>query len=180
MFRPLVKYLMKRSLKELDRQPSLVKGEHIRDVAIVVGYRSDESFAHAQQYVKEWRKRGMRSVDLYVYFPNKKQLESYSPNPKDIPFLRKDFNLAGKATAPGLVQALRAEYDILIDLTRGRFFACDVVIAKIKAKWKVGESDEDRAFLLDLMIDIKQDPDVRKLMHYMDHYIINLNTSNAA
>jgi len=55
MFRPLVKYLMKRSLKELDRQPSLVRGEHIRDVAIVVAFRSDETFAHAQQYVKEWR-----------------------------------------------------------------------------------------------------------------------------
>ena len=180
MFRPLVKYLMKRSLKELDRQPSLVSGEHIRDVALVVAFRSDETFAHAQQYVKEWRKRGMRSVDLYVFFPGKKQQESYSPNPQDIPFSRKDFNLAGKATSPDLVKALRTEYDVLIDLSRGRFFACDVVIAKIKAKWKVGENDDNRAFLLDLMIDIKQDPDVRKLMHHMDHYINHLNTSNAA
>ncbi|MEQ9187588.1 MAG: hypothetical protein RLP15_07620 [Cryomorphaceae bacterium] len=180
MFRPLVSYLMKRSLKELERQPSLVHGAHIRDVAIVAIYKHGESLMHVQQYLNEWRKRGMRSVDLYLYFPSKKQRSEFQASEKDIAFTSSDFSIAGKAKADHLVASLKKEYDVLIDLSRGNAFACDVVIAKIKAKWKVGESEERRTYLLDLMIDVKQDPDMRKLMHHMDHYINNLNTSNAA
>jgi len=180
MIKPLARYFMKRAIKDSDRSPSLVQGAHIRDVAIVAVYQPGESFSHINTYVKEWRKRGMRSVDLFLYFTNKKSLDAYQGFPKDIPFMRKDFNFAGKAVSDELVSGLKKEYDVLIDLSRGAAFPCDVVISKINAKWKAGEQHDDRSYLLDLMIDLKGDPDVRKLIHHMDHYLVNLNTSNAA
>lgn len=171
---------MKRSLKDEQKSPSLVKGDHLRDIAIVAVYENSESFAHIESYIKEWRKRGMRSADLFLYFSSKKLMEQYQGSLKDVPFSSKSFSFAGKAVSSELTTALKKEYDVAIDLSRGGSFACDVVLSKIKAKWKAGEQSEDRAYLLDLMIDVKKDPDVRKLIHHLDHYLFHLNTSNAA
>ena len=158
----------------------MVKGDHLRDIAIIAVYEDSSTFAHIENYVKEWRKRGMRSADLFLYFGNKKEMEEYQGSLKDVPFGKKSFTIAGKAKAPELVSVLKGEYDVAIDLSRGRAFACDVVLGKVHAKWKAGEQSDDRAYLLDLMIDVKNDPDVRKLIHHLDHYLFHLNTSNAA
>jgi hypothetical protein len=171
---------MKRAVKESDRAPSLVRGDLIQNVAIVAIYHENQRFSWIKNYVEDWRKRGMRSVDFFLYFPQKKQWETFAGRTMDVPFTSRHFNWIGKAVQPELVAALKKEYDVMIDLTRGESFACDVVLSKANAKWKTGEPSDERSFLLDFMIDVKDDPDIRNLMHHIDHYLTQLNKPNAA
>ena len=68
MFKPIVKYLLRKRAKESDRTSSLVHGDLIMKIAVVAHYSDDESFSHIVSYVKELRKRGKKVVDFYVFF----------------------------------------------------------------------------------------------------------------
>lgn len=148
--------------------------------AVVAIYQDNENFSHIKSYVKELKHRGLKTVDLYIFFPSKKQLESYHPAKHEYPFRSGDFNWIGKYKGDALKQSVAKNYDVLIDLSRGGEFACDVFIAKSKATWKVGEFDNNRVFLLDFMIDVKQESDIRNLTHHINEYLLNFNKSNAA
>ncbi len=180
MIKPIVDFLIRRKARDDKRLPSIVHGDLIMHVAVVASAANEQDFRYVQTYVKELRGRGLRSVDFYISFPNKKNLEAFEPARHDFPFTRKDFNLLGKYRGEVLKQSVGKEYDVLIDLTRGRSFAADVLIAKTQARWKAGAMDESRSHLLDFMIDMKADQDVRKLIHHLDHYLTNFNKSNAA
>ena len=180
MIRPIVQFLIKRKAREDARIPSKVQGNLIMRVAVVAIGDDLEQFAHVTSYVKELRNRGLKTVDLYPFFHNKKRFEAFQGGLKDFPFTRKDFNLMGKFKSDMLRHSVGVSYDVLIDLTRGKAFPCDVLISKIEARWKAGEYDADREHLLDLMLDVKQNPDIRQLIHHLDHYLKNFNKSNAA
>jgi hypothetical protein len=180
MIAPIVNYLLRKRVNALDRQPSLVRGEHIMHVAIVAVFQQGDHFSWVEKYVKEWRKRGRRTVDLYLYFPHKKQMAHYHGGMKDMLFSSAQFNLLGKITDQKLLNSLQMEYDVLIDLSRGAHLSCDVLIAKSKAKWKAGEHSAKRAYLLDLMINTKGEHDIRNVIRHLDHYILNINTTQAA
>jgi hypothetical protein len=180
VIKPIVNFLIQRKAREDNRLPSIVHGDLIMHVAVVASALDPTAFGQAKAYVKELRGRGLRTVDFYIHFPNKKALEGFQANRNEFPFIKRDFNWLGKYRGETLKQSVGKEYDVLIDLTRGRSFAADVFIAKTKARWKAGEMDEDRAHLLDFMIDVKHDPDLRKLIHHLDHYLTNFNKSNAA
>lgn len=180
MFKPIVKYLLRKRAKESDRTSSLVHGDLIMKIAVVAHYSDDESFSHIVSYVKELRKRGKKVVDFYVFFSSKKLMENYESAERTIQFSGADFNLFGKVTSPNLVGALRKEYEVLIDLSLGNSLACDVLVSKLSATWKAGAHDLERSYLLDFMIDMKDEQDIRKLIHHLDHYITQFNNTKAA
>lgn len=180
MITPIVKYILKKRSKESDRLSSLVHGDLIMKMAVVAVFSEDESFFHMQSYVNELRKRGLKEVDFYVYFSSKKLLQKSQPNKKNIVFSNADLNLLGKYKSESLIESLKKNYDVLMDLTRGKALACDVLVSKLKASWKTGAYDADRTYLLDFMIDVKDEKDVRKLIHHLDYYITNFNKSKAA
>lgn len=149
-------------------------------IAVVAHYTDDASFSHVVSYVTELRKRGKKVVDFYIFFPSKKLKEAYESKEKGIQFSNSDFNLFGKIKSEGLLKALSKEYEVLIDLSLGKSLACDVLVSKLTATWKAGLHNEDRSYLLDFMIDMKDQKDIRKLIHHLDHYITQFNNTKAA
>ena len=180
MLKPIVKYLLRKRSKENDRPSRLVHGDLIMKIAVVAVYSNDASFSHILSYVNDLKKRGLKVVDFYVFFPSKKLKASYQSTTKEVPFSSADFNVFGKITSESMLKALTKEYEVLIDLSLGKSLACDVLISKLDATWKAGLHDEERAYLLDFMIDMKNERDIRKLIHHLDHYITQFNTTKAA
>lgn len=180
MLKAVVNYFIKRKAKEDDRSPSKLHGNLIMKVAVVSVFAEGANYALVSKYVSELRNRGMKTVDHYLFFPKKKALEQFNPATHQLPFTNNDFSWLGKFKSDALKQGVQKEYDLVIDLSRGAFFACDVVIAKLHSQWKAGEHNLERAHLLDFMIDLKGDPDMQKLIHHLDHYISNFNKLNAA
>lgn len=180
MFKPLVNFLLRKKLSDSERAPSMVSGRHVMHVAVVACRHDEKAYAGARAFVNELRKRGLRTVDFFIAFPSKKSMQNFEASANDVAFRSSDFNWIGKVLSDKLKLCLKKDYEVLIDLSRGNSFAADVLISKLSAKWKAGEFNEKRAHLLDLMIDVKADKDITKLIHHIDHYILNLNNSNAA
>lgn len=181
MFKPLAKYFLKQHLRKNVRKPSLVHGDLIGSIAVVGLYDMErEGFNVINGYVKELRQRGIKTVDFYVGFKAKKELELYQGSLKDHPFHRSSFSWLGKVSSSDLDSVESKSYDLLIDLSGGEMFEADMLVGKIKAKWKAGAKSDIRAYLLDFMIDMKADKDVRNLIHHLDNYLMNFNKMNAA
>lgn len=162
------------------RVPAVVHGDQIMRVAVVGVFTNEEHFKQLAGYIKTLRKRGLTTADAYIFFKKKNQMQSVEASKQDFLFRKSDFNLVGKLTNETLRNAINKEYDVVIDLSRGKSIACDALLCKMKAKWKAGEFDTARAHLLDFMIDVKQDPDIKKLVQSLDQYLISFNKSNAA
>jgi len=171
---------MKRRARESARRPSTVHGDMIMSMAVVTVYSQDDTFRYIESFVKDLRKRGIKTVDFYIYFDSKKTFEMYQGTLKDFPFSRKGFDWKGKFLSRELKHALEMDYDVLLDLTRGGTVPTDLLISKTQAKWKAGERINGREYLLDFMIDLKGGGDTRNLMHHLDTYISNFNLHSAA
>ena len=181
MFKPLAKYFLKQHLRNHPRKPSLVHGDLVDSMAIVgIFDQDDKGFDIIQGYVKELRRRGIKTVDFYVGFKSKKLFKEYKGSLKDHPFHSSSFSWLGKIDSPELDSLETKTYDVLVDLSEGSMFEADVIVAKSKAKWKAGAKNNERAFLLDFMIDMKEDRDIRNLIHHLDKYLMNFNKMNAA
>lgn len=172
--------MIKRKMQRDNRSPSVVHGDQIMHVAVLGVFTNELHFQQMAGYVKMLRKRGLTTADFYIFFKKKNQMLSLEASKQDFAFRTADFNWVGKLTNEALRNAITKQYDVVIDLSRGKAVACDALLAKMKAKWKAGEYDPAREHLLDFMIDVKQDPDVKKLIQSLDQYLISFNKSNAA
>jgi hypothetical protein len=178
MFTPFIRYKLKRQAKNDQRRPILVHGNLLNSVA-VVARKECAQFEFIAGYVKELRKRGVKTVDFYIEFPNQKIQDFYSASLKDFPFNPKSFTWMGGYKSPELEHSLSRDYDVLIDLSEGRSIACDLLISRIQAKWKAGRRFPDRDMLLDFMLEVHDD-DMRNLIHHLNNYLTSFNNLNAA
>lgn len=177
MFTPFVKYMMKRGLND-QRSPSRINSDGLQSVAIIASANPDQHLRKAQQFHKELKGRGIRNVDLYVAFDSKKAIESANLS-QGFPFSKKSFNWFGKFTDVELKKRISSDYNLLIDLSEGKYFCADLLIAKTNASWKAGRKMPGREYLLDFMIDAK-DKDLATLIHQIEHYLQIFNKPHAA
>lgn len=175
MIKPLVRFLLKKSVSNTKRTPSMVQADLINKVA-VVGLYEPGSFEFAEQYVQELRHRGIKTVDFYVAFKSKKAQAAYALSRKAFLFNPRSFNWMGKLIDQELHKGISRKYDMLIDLSMGRSLIADLVISMTDAKWKAGKKGASREYLLDFMINTA-DRDLRNLVHHLDHYLMNFNKS---
>lgn len=168
---------MKKSLAESDRKTALVRGKNVQRMAIFSTIENPEVYKQASQYAVELKKRGIKMVDFYLAFANKKSKEAFETKNKEICFSPSDFTLAGKYKNEELIAKLSQEYDLLIDLTEGDSLAADVVIAKTNAKWKAGRANEQRSYLLDFMIQEPKEKGLKSLIHFLDDYLMKFNSA---
>ena len=138
-----------------------------------------EQFGAVYEYVKTLRKRGVKTVDFYIHFTNKKHFEAFQGSVKDVPIGPKDVGFFGQFKNPELSKVKEKSYDVFIDLSNGKSLVCDLLLAQSVAKWKAGRQLAGREHLLDFMIAVKED-DIRNVIHYLDQYLWNFNNLNAA
>jgi hypothetical protein len=168
---------MKKSLAESDRKIALVRGKNVQRMAVFSSFEEPEIYKQALQYVFDLKKRGIKTVDFYLAFENKKSQDAFESKKQEICFSPADFNLVGKYKNQELKDKLSQEYDLLIDLTEGASLAADVVIAKTNAKWKAGRANDERSFLLDFMIQQPKEKGLKSLIHYLDDYLMKFNSA---
>ncbi len=170
--------IIKRLLAKQNRKPSLVHGDSIRSIAVIANKESDQ-FADTENYVKQLRHRGIKTVDYYIFFPNQKTQDLNAAKSKDFPFNPKSLGLFGNFKTIELNHSKEVKYDVLIDLSEPNVLECQLLVASIDAKWKAGKGSKSKYRLLDFMIEIK-DNDMRSLIHHLNGYLMNFNKINAA
>ena len=167
------KWVFQRELKTNKRTKEVCNLDNARSIGILYDATSEEQIKMVKPFVSYFfdLKKDVKALG-YV---NSKQL-SFHHTPKlqyDF-FYQKDLNWFYKPQNYIIDNFVKKEYDILINLCNSSIIPIKYLVASSIAHFKIGIHEENYE-IYDLMISLKDDKSMEKLMHEIKHYINLIN-----
>ena len=167
------KWVFQRELKINKRSKEVCNLEDANSIGILYDATSEEKIKMVKPFVSYFfdLKKDVKALG-YV---NSKQL-SFHHTPKlqyDF-FYQKDLNWYYKPQNYIIDNFVKKEYDILINLCDSSIIPIKYLVASSIAHFKIGIHEENYE-IYDLMISLKDDKSMEKLMHEIKHYINLIN-----
>jgi hypothetical protein len=167
------KWVFQRELKTNKRTKEVCNLDNAQSIGILYDATSEEQIKIIKPFVSYFfdLKKDVKALG-YV---NSKQL-SFHHTPKlqyDF-FYQKDLNWYYKPQNYIIDNFVKKEYDILINLCDSSIIPIKYLVASSIAHFKIGIHEENYE-IYDLMISLKDDKSMEKLMHEIKHYINLIN-----
>mgnify|MGYP003685093619 FL=1 len=167
------KWVFQRELKTNKRTKEVCNLDNAQSIGILYDATSEEQIKIIKPFVSYFfdLKKDVKALG-YV---NSKQL-SFHHTPKlqyDF-FYQKDLNWYYKPQNYIIDNFVKKEYDILINLCDSSIIPIKYLVASSIAHFKIGIHEENYE-IYDLMISLKEDKSMEKLMHEIKHYINLIN-----
>jgi len=167
------KWVFQRELKTNKRTKEVCNLDNAQSIGILYDATSEEQIKTVKPFVSYFfdLKKDVKALG-YV---NSKQL-SFHHTPKlqyDF-FYQKDLNWYYKPQNYIIDNFVKKEYDILINLCDSSIIPIKYLVASSIAHFKIGVHEENYE-IYDLMISLKDDKSMKKLMHEIKHYINLIN-----
>ena len=167
------KWVFQRELKTNKRTKEVCNLDNAQSIGILYDATSEEQIKMVKPFVSYFfdLKKDVKALG-YV---NSKQL-SFHHTPKlqyDF-FYQKDLNWYYKPQNYIIDNFVKKEYDILINLCDSSIIPIKYLVASSIAHFKIGIHEENYE-IYDLMISLKDDKSMEKLMHEIKHYIKLIN-----
>ena len=167
------KWVFQRELKANKRTKEVCNLDNAQSIGILYDATSEEQIKMVKPFVSYFfdLKKDVKALG-YV---NSKQL-SFHHTPKlqyDF-FYQKDLNWYYKPQNYIIDNFVKKEYDILINLCDSSIIPIKYLVASSIAHFKIGIHEENYE-IYDLMISLKDDKSMEKLMHEIKHYINLIN-----
>lgn len=167
------KWVFQRELKSNKRTKEVCNLDNAQSIGILYDATSEEQLKIVKPFVSYFfdLKKDVKALG-YV---NSKQL-SFHHTPKlqyDF-FYQKDLNWYYKPQNYIIDNFVKKEYDILINLCDSSIIPIKYLVASSIAHFKIGIHEENYE-IYDLMISLKDDKSLEKLMHEIKHYINLIN-----
>ncbi len=167
------KWVFQRELKANKRTKEVCNLDNAQSIGILYDATSEEQIKMVKPFVSYFfdLKKDVKALG-YV---NSKQL-SFHHTPKlqyDF-FYQKDLNWYYKPQNYIIDNFVKKEYDILINLCDSSIIPIKYLVASSIAHFKIGVHEENYE-IYDLMISLKDDKSMEKLMHEIRHYINLIN-----
>lgn len=167
------KWVFQRELKTNKRTKEVCNLDNAQSIGILYDATSEEQIKMVKPFVSYFfdLKKDVKALG-YV---NSKQL-SFHHTPKlqyDF-FYQKDLNWYYKPQNYIIDNFVKKEYDILINLCDSSIIPIKYLVASSIAHFKIGIHEENYE-IYDLMISLKDDKSMQKLMHEIKHYINLIN-----
>ena len=167
------KWVFQRELKTNKRIKEVCNLEDANSIGILYDATSEEQIKMVKPFVSYFfdLKKDVKALG-YV---NSKQL-SFHHTPKlqyDF-FYQKDLNWYYKPQNYIIDNFIKKEYDILINLCDSSIIPIKYLVASSIAHFKIGIHEENYE-IYDLMISLKDDKSMEKLMYEIKHYINLIN-----
>ena len=167
------KWVFQRELKTNKRTKEVCNLDNAQSIGILYDATSEEQIKIIKPFVSYFfdLKKDVKALG-YV---NSKQL-SFHHTPKlqyDF-FYQKDLNWYYKPQNYIIDNFVKKEYDILINLCDSSIIPIKYLVASSIAHFKIGVHEENYE-IYDLMISLKDDKSMEKLMHEIKHYINLIN-----
>ncbi len=167
------KWVFQRELKSNKRTKEVCNLDNAQSIGILYDATSEEQLKIVKPFVSYFfdLKKDVKALG-YV---NSKQL-SFHHTPKlqyDF-FYQKDLNWYYKPQNYIIDNFVKKEYDILINLCDSSIIPIKYLLASSIAHFKIGIHEENYE-IYDLMISLKDDKSLEKLMHEIKHYINLIN-----
>ena len=167
------KWVFQRELKTNKRTKEVCNLDNAQSIGILYDATSEEQIKMVKPFVSYFF--DLKKTVKALGYVNSKQL-SFHHTPKlqyDF-FYQKDLNWYYKPQNYIIDNFVKKEYDILINLCDSSIIPIKYLVASSIAHFKIGIHEENYE-IYDLMISLKDDKSMEKLMHEIKHYINLIN-----
>ena len=169
---------MRRLLKETlpDRKPVPRNLAHSVKIGIVYLAMDEKAHADVRNYVKKIKDEiGLHKIQCLGYSDEKVLPAFLSARLNFDAFCQKDLNWYRIPGGNTVNNFITEEFDILIDLTLEDYLPIQYIVAKSKARFKVGRFTSGNQRFLDMMIDIAGANSLPQLIAHVDRYLLMIN-----
>ncbi|MCB0792177.1 MAG: hypothetical protein H6595_12550 [Flavobacteriales bacterium] len=147
-------------------------------VGIVYWARDETAHTQVKNYVKKVKEDlGIHKIMALGYVDERSLPHYISPKLNFDAFCIKDLNWYRIPHGNTVDNFIAEEYEVLIDLTLDDILPVQYIVAKSRARFKVGRYGEANKHFLDMMIDMAGSQSLPQLITQIDHYLMMINRS---
>lgn len=169
---------MRRLLREAmpDRKPVARNLAHCVKVGIVYLATDEKAHLDVRNYVKKMKDElGLHKIQCIGYADVKELPFHLHAKLNFDAFCQKDLNWYRIPGGNTVNNFIAEEHDVLIDLTMQDYLPLQYIVAKSRARFKVGRYTEGNKRFLDMMIDTAGASSLPQLITNMDKYLLMIN-----
>ena len=169
----------RRLLRELprERKPIAKNLAVARKVAIVYMATDEKAFTHVKNYVKRVKEELGISHIMALGLTDEKSLPNFLlPRLNFEALTVKDLNWYRIPQGNTVENFMAEEYEVIIDLSLEDRLPIQYIVAKSRARFKVGRYSESNKRILDMMIDIAGGQSLSQLIQQVHHYLLMVNS----
>lgn len=170
---------IRRLLRDLppDRKPIARNIALARKVAIVYVVEDEAAHNHVRNYVKRLKEElGIGNVMALGYSDQKVMPHYLHAKLNFDAICQKDLNWYRIPQGNTVQNFMAEEYEIIIDLTLEDRLPIQYILAKSRARFKVGRWSESNKRILDMMIDMAGSRSLPQLIQQVHHYLLMVNS----
>jgi hypothetical protein len=159
-----------------DRKPVPRNLADAGKVGIVYLATDEAAYNHVRNYVKKVKEElGIHRIQCIGYVDQKDLPHFMIPKLNFDPFCQKDLNWYRIPGGNTVNNFIAEEFEILIDLSLQDYLPVQYIVAKSRARFKVGRYSENGKRFLDMMIDMAGGQSLPQLITQVDRYLLMIN-----
>ncbi len=170
------KWVFQRELKTNKRIKAACNIKDAKSIGILYNATSEEQIQAIQPFVS-YLFDLKKDVKALGYVDSKELSYCHVPKLQYDFFYKKDLNWYYKPQNYIIDNFIKKEHDILINLCDSSVIPIKYLVASSIAHFKIGVYEENYE-IYDLMISLKDDASIQKLIHEIKHYINLINLKN--
>ena len=162
-----------------DRKPIARNLVEATKIGIVYIAEDEQMHNHVRNYVKKVKEElGIVKVMALGYYDSKALPHWLSSRLNFDQFSRKDLNWYRIPGGNTVQNFIAEEYEILIDLTMEDRLPTQYIMARSRARFKVGRLGDHNKRFLDMMIDMAGSTSLPQLITQVDRYMLMINAKH--
>ena len=171
----LARFILKNKLKNRKRRKQVVNLDEAKTIGIVYLVSSERTFKIVKELIKTLS--GPRRQVLTIGYVDRKEIPSYCVAANSGYYFNKnELNWLGMPKNDYLNKFIDQEMDILIDLSRDDNFVVDYLTSLSKAKFKIGQFNDDQQNRFDFMLKAKKEISFESFIDQILHYSMILKS----
>ncbi len=148
-------------------------------VGIVYHARDEQTHQQVRNYVKKIKEElGIHRISALGFVDGKDLPYYMAPKLHFDAFCQKDLNWYRIPSGNTVNNFITEEFEVLIDLTLEDILPLQYIVAKSRARFKVGRYGEANRHFLDMMIDMAGANSLPQFIAQVDRYLLMINRSH--
>ena len=164
---------LSKEIRLVSRSKRLINLKEANNIGILFKLTDEHSYSDIRTFVKKLREDG-KAIKCMAYIDAKSTPLFWIPKASYDYFTKKALNSFNIPKTSAINNFVDYEFDILLNLTIEECFPLDYIVGTSKAKFKVGNNEEN-SLLYDFMINTKPNIELKEYFDQIYHYLNLLN-----
>ncbi len=171
------KQYLAKNLPKIQRQRKIINIDEAKNIGIIYTLENEQTYIQITQLIKTFQDKQITAKAIGFFNGNIRPMYAIERLSLDF-YDTKDLNWYGKPSSTYVNDFIKAEFDILIDLSLKENFHSKYIGGSSKARFKVGKGGDFNTKYYDLMIDINNKTTLDEFISLLLHYLSIINNKN--